>query len=249
MLIPQPHDALHRAWLYRLLTAIADDSVLASLLHFKGGTCAAMRGFIDRFSVDLDFELKDSQEITLSGKHLERIFASLGLKRDDRSNVVPQYFLKYSNPRGGRNSLRVDITCPAPVSNTFEKVRFADIDRILSAQTLPTLVANKMVALMDRFERHGSIAGRDIYDIHQYLLKGYPFNSAVIEERRSTEVLHFLKELSDFIEKHITLTNLDEDLNPLLPPETFRQIRKTLKRETILLLKDRIDSASCVFKK
>jgi len=41
-----------------------------------------------------------------------------------------------------------------------------DIDRYVNCQTLETLVANKMVAITDRYKLHKSIAARDLYDIH-----------------------------------------------------------------------------------
>ncbi len=56
MLLVSQKDAIHKAWLYRLLSAICDNKFLVSQLRFKGGTCAAMQGFLDRFSVDLDFD-------------------------------------------------------------------------------------------------------------------------------------------------------------------------------------------------
>ena len=57
MLIPRREDAIHKAWLLRLLTAICEQPTLSQNLGFKGGTCAAMRGFLNRFSIDLDFDL------------------------------------------------------------------------------------------------------------------------------------------------------------------------------------------------
>lgn len=59
LLLPQPKDAVHKAWLYRLLTGIYNDVFLADQLYFKGGTYAAMLGYIDRFSIDLDFFLRE----------------------------------------------------------------------------------------------------------------------------------------------------------------------------------------------
>ncbi len=50
------YDNIHKAWLYRVLEGIASDKYLPSVLYFKGGTCASMLGWLDRFSVDLDFD-------------------------------------------------------------------------------------------------------------------------------------------------------------------------------------------------
>ena len=95
MFLPNKKDAIHKAWLYRVLRKIADDNFLVSVLYFKGGTCAAMRGFLDRFSVDLDFDfVGEKNQIPKVKKHLEKIFIDLDLKIKDQSGKAFQYFLK-----------------------------------------------------------------------------------------------------------------------------------------------------------
>ncbi|MBI1870318.1 MAG: nucleotidyl transferase AbiEii/AbiGii toxin family protein [Chlamydiae bacterium] len=79
MLLPHPRDAVHKAWLCRILTALADDIELLKFLRFKGGTCAAMLDYLDRFSVDLDFDLEGTKnQFAAIRKRLER---RLKLKR------------------------------------------------------------------------------------------------------------------------------------------------------------------------
>ena len=111
MLLPNPKDALHRAWLYRLLIAIYDNEYLSESLYFKGGTCAAMLGWLDRFSVDLDFDLMvEKNEMSKVRKEMEKIFKNLGMKIKDQSKNTPQYFLKYDAPKDFRNTLKIDVT-------------------------------------------------------------------------------------------------------------------------------------------
>ncbi len=239
MLIPNTRDAVHRAWMLRLLSAIADDRTLMSLLFFKGGTCAAMRDLLDRFSVDLDFDLRSKDDIGIVRKHLEKIFTKLDLTIKDQSKVIPQYFLRYAAEQGSRNTMALDITVPPPKANEYEVIRFSDIDRFIPCQTVATMVANKLVTPIDRFEKHGAIAGRDFYDIHHFLMQGYPWNAAVIEERSSMPPKKFFHILYDFIEKHVMQTVIDQDLNTLLAPKQFQQIRRTLKQETLSLLRQR----------
>jgi len=241
MIIPNPKDAVHKAWLYRLLSEIYDNPFLANVLYFKGGTCAAMLGYLDRFSVDLDFDFVGKQnEIPETEKNLEKIFKKLELKIKDKSRKVPQYFLKYPTEKKGRNTIKLDITFPPPKANAYEPKEFAAIDRIINCQTVKTMFANKLVALIDRWEKNKSIAGRDLYDIHYFFLRGFRYNEKVIEERRGVAVLEFFKELSDFMEKHITETTINQDLNALLAPAKFQKIRKILKQETRMFLKDEI---------
>jgi predicted nucleotidyltransferase component of viral defense system len=237
MLLPKPEDALHLSWMYTLLTAIADDTYLASTLKFKGGTCAAMQEWLDRFSVDLDFELESAESIPKVQQHLSTIFAKKNLIIDDQSKKVPQYFLKYPNKTGKRNTLRIDITYPCQKENTYEKVRFTDIDRILTCQTQSTMAAQKMLCIQDRFARTGGIAGRDIYDLHHFLFEGFEYATSIIEKSSKKKIKPFIKGLIIFLEKKLTQIIIDQDLNTLLPPEKFQKTRKNLKNEILMLLK------------
>jgi predicted nucleotidyltransferase component of viral defense system len=238
MIVPKPADTIHKAWLYRILSAIADNIFLVSNLRFKGGTCAAMQNIIERFSIDLDFDLIDEKKMPQVRKALEIIFKRLDLEIKEQSQHVPQYFLKYRNKTGERSILRLDVTFPPPKANEYEAVRFIEIDRIIYCQTIPTMFANKLVAVLDRYEKHGSIAGRDLFDIHTFFIRGDKYKKKIIEERRNKNVPLFLEELQDFIEKKITQTNIDQDLNALMPAEKFKKLRKILKPEVLLFLED-----------
>ena len=242
MILPNPKDAKHKAWLYRLLAAIYDNQVLASSLYFKGGTCAAMRGLLDRFSIDLDFGfIAPKKEIEEVKKNLEKVFKNSGLQIKDKSRRVPQYFLKYPAREDERNTIKIDVSMSPPKANKYELVKMAEIDRIIMCQTIETMFANKLVAAIDRYEKNNSIAGRDIYDIHHFILNGYEYDKEVIRERRKKPVLDFFKELVEFVKKNINETIINQDINMLLPYDKFRKIRKILKQETLIFLKDELE--------
>jgi len=239
MLLPSRKETIHRAWLYRLLTAICDSSHLAGVLYFKGGTCAAMHGFLDRFSVALDFDyVGENVDIPKTRAALESIFNDLGLIIADSSSKVPQYFLKYPNKPNERNALKLDVATFRVKANKYEPVRLVDIDRIVYCQTKETMFANKLVATMERFDNNGTLAGRDIYDIHYFFMQGFAYDADVIAERRKTDSQTYIRKLTLFLEKHLTQTIIDQDINTLLPPEKFRRIRKLLKQEVLMFLKN-----------
>lgn len=242
MLLPNPHDAIHKAWLYRLLSEIYDQPELAVRLYFKGGTCAAMLGFLDRFSVDLDFDyVGKRRELNTMRGHLTRIFSNLGLEIKNTSKKTLQYFLRYPAPPGQRNTIKIDVTFPPPQANKYRPVQLPDIDRVITCQTKETMFGNKLVALIERHEKHEAIAGRDLYDIHHFFLQGFPYNRAVILERRHIDdPANFFKQLIAFIETKITQTVIDQDLNVLLPPATFKRLRHHLKQETLAFLHDEL---------
>lgn len=239
MILPHKKDAIHKAWLYRILEAIADDAYLPSVLYFKGGTCASMLGWLDRFSIDLDFDYAGgAKDIEKTRKALERLFNTLGLAVKDSSKKGIQYFLKYEHT--GRSTVKVDATFPLFSASTYAPQRLVEIDRILTCQTKETMFAHKLVALQDRFAKTRHIAGRDVYDIHYFFLHGYHYNAQVIQERCGMDAKKFFSVLLAFLERTVTDKVITEDLSSLLTPEKFAQMRKILKREVALFIKDEI---------
>jgi predicted nucleotidyltransferase component of viral defense system len=247
MILPNSKDVIYKAWLYRLLSAIYDNQKLSSVLYFKGGTCAAMLGFLDRFSIDLDFDyIGKEEELKNIRKELENVFLKLDLSIKDKNSNVPQYFLKYNSKQDERNTIKIDITFPSPKTNIYQAYKFNEIDRIITCQTIETMFANKLVALIERFEKNGSIAGRDLYDIHYFFMRGFRYNEKVIIERRKNSLNSFFQELINFVEEKINQTVINQDLNFLLSPDRFQKIRKILKQETLIFLRDELKRIKAV---
>ncbi len=239
MILPKREAVFHKAQLLRLLTEIFD-SPIAKNIYFKGGSAAAMLGFLDRFSVDLDFDLKPKANRKAIDKNLRKIFQGLDLKISQKSNKSLFYLLKYSTKFGSRNTIKLSLIDTALKSNTYSSYYLAEIDRFAFCQTPDTMFANKLVAVIDRYRKHKMIAGRDIYDIHHFFLSGFHYNQAVIKERTAKKPTDYFKDLIKFIDTKVTDRIISEDLSFLLTHEKFKLIRKVLKRETLMFLKNEI---------
>lgn len=229
-------DLLHKSQLNRVLMEVIDSRLLSHNLVLKGGTCAAMLGYLDRFSVDLDFDLIDSGDESILREEFHRIFVRLGLEITGEFDRVLFFQLRYPNERGKRNSMKISCNNILVVANVHTVQYLSEIDRFFTCQTIETMVANKMIAVTDRYQQHRDIAGRDIYDLHHFLIHGYGYNRGVIQERTGLEVQEYLDKFVVFIRKHVTQTIVNEDLNSLLPLSKFQQVRKVLIPETIALL-------------
>ncbi len=236
----RPQDIRHKTQLLRLLTKIADNNFLSQNLYFKGGTCATLLNFLDRFSVDLDFDLNPKANTAKIDSELKKIFANLDLKIDQQSQKGAQYSLKYSAPENQKNTLKIDAFGPVFKTNIYKPQYLPEIDRIMICQTVETMFANKLTALLDRFEKHRSVAGRDIYDIHYFFNQGYLFETAIIKERTGLTAKKYLEKLAKFVEKEVTETSINEDLNALLPLDKFQKVQKILIPEVLTLLKSQI---------
>lgn len=244
MIIPGPQDALHKLQLTRLLSGILDSAELSTSLYFKGGTCAAMLGFLDRFSLDLDFDLAPKAKKRMIVRKLEEIFSSLELQVKQKGNKELFYILKYNTLSGQRNTLKVSVLPQQFKTNIYKHFFIDEIDRYANCATVETMFSNKLVSLTDRYRRYRAIAGRDLYDIHHFFMDGRRYIPAVIEERTGKKPVVYLKELREFIIKKITGELISQDLNYLLPLKRFSDIRKRLKTETLAFLKDEISRLS-----
>jgi len=240
MITLRPTDAIHKAYLLRTLTEIVDNPILSTSLYFKGGTCASMMGILDRFSVDLDFDIKiDANEKELRNE-FHKIFDKLGFDLQQESQKALEFFLKYQNSPNQRNTLKIDALNFIVKSNVYAPVFLPEINRTVNCQNQESIFANKMVAVKDRYDRKKSIAGRDIYDIHYFFLKNLKYSEQVIVERTGLKAKEYLIYLRNFINEKVNQTLIDQDLNTLLPVETFNKIRKSLKEETLMFLDNEI---------
>lgn len=106
------------------------------------------------------------------------------------------------------------------------------------------MFAHKLVAVTDRFAKYQSLAGRDVYDMHHFFMTNQQYLGAVLEERTGQPVKDYLLSLIDFIEEHFSQTTIDQDINLLVSPEKFRQVRKVLLPETLALLKKEVQTLS-----
>lgn len=240
MIVPRRQDAYHKMQLLRLLMAIIDQEKISTQICFKGGSCAALLGFLDRFSIDLDFDLLKGVNREAIRSRLHQVFVNLGLEIKDESQTTLQFFLRYSAKPGQRNTLKLEILDEIFDSDVYRPQYLTEIDRYGLCQTIETMFAHKLVALIDRYEKNKSIAARDLYDIHHFFSQGYSYEQAIIRERRGVTVNTYLKELIDFVQGKITQTIIDQDLNTILPRDKFVKIRQQLKAESLMFLQDEL---------
>ena len=240
MELAKQSDILHKIQLQQLLMAVIDDQYISQHICFKGGTCAEMSGFLDRFSVDLDFDVIDNIDDKLFRSNVDKITKRLGLVDDNRNTKSLFFNFKYKAPVNQRNKIKFSFFQNMVVSNVYEARFLTEINRTVKCQTIETMFANKLVTVIDRYDRNKDIEARDIYDIYHFFSSGYNYKDEIIKERTGLEVIEYFKKLIDFIDKKVNQKMVDQDLNMLLPLEKFTKIRKTLKQDTLLYLRNLI---------
>lgn len=240
MIVPNKDSIRHKNQIYRLLREILKSPFLSQNLMFKGGTYASLRGVLDRFSVDLDFDLPKNGSRGGIRKECYKIFKDLNLEIKDESKKYLQFFLKYEAPKGQRNILKLEINDDVSEYNRYEKVLLEQVNMYCNGHTLDTMFANKLVACKARYDKNGKIAGRDFYDIYQFFLQGLDINTKVVEDKMDMDYIVYLESLIPFIGEHLTDKLLNQDLNPLLKQREIDDLLPHLKEDVVIFLQDEI---------
>lgn len=240
MVTLRPEDILHKSQINRLLIEVVDHPVLSQSLAFKGGTCATMLGYLDRFSVDLDFDILRNHTGADFRPIFHSIFDQMGMKLTLEFEKNLFFQLRYTSRPGQRSTLKVSASDVFSKENRYQVQYFPEIDRLMNSQTIETMFANKLVAITDRFQQHQTIAARDFYDIHHFFIQGYTYQPEIILDRTGLDPRAYFSRLVTFIKKYVNQTLINEDLNTLLPYQKFLQIRKVLIPETLSLLESEI---------
>lgn len=217
----------HKTILFQMLKDIADSSKLSTKIGFKGGTAAMFYYGLDRFSIDLDFDLLHFQDDQTVFEEMSKIAARHGELKDARIKRFNLFWL-ISYERNAR-LIKVEINRREPISN-FELQTVLGMS--LLVMTKGDMVANKILAMNDRMEK----TSRDIYDTWYFLSNRFPINTEIIKERSGMSVDAFITKTVDKLEKlhnNQILTGVGEFLNP----QQKDWARSKLKQETIALLK------------
>ena len=98
----------HKNIMVRILKDIYMDNTLGPILGFKGGTAVLLFYELNRFSVDLDFDLLDPEKEDYVLKRVGEIAQVYG-KIKDQAKKHHTIFFELSYDDGGRN-LKIEIS-------------------------------------------------------------------------------------------------------------------------------------------
>lgn len=222
--------AKHKNILIKILKDIFTDLSIAPFLGFKGGMAALLFYGLDRFSVDLDFDLMDQKEVENVYDRIKSILESYGqLKeaRQKRFNLF--YVLSYDNKDVNAQNIKVEIN-RCEFGSKYEVRSYLGI--AMNVMIREDMAAHKMVAMYERIGK----TNRDIFDIWFFLQNNWPINKKIVEARTKMPFKKFLEKSIHLLEKgdhKDILSGMGEILNK----KQKDWVREKLLAETIFLLK------------
>lgn len=183
---------LHRTSFLNVLRSIYSDPELRTVLGFKGGTAALFFYELPRFSVDLDFDLLDSDKKEIVFQKVKAILEKNGILSQawEKQNTL-FYLLHYQK---GERTLKIEIS-KRPSRSMFEIKNYLGISMLVMKQE--DITAGKLSALLTRKE----FASRDMFDLEFFLRNEWPINEAVVKEKTELSLEEALKEAIKKVEE------------------------------------------------
>lgn len=223
--------AQHKNILLQILKDISEDTNLSPFLGFKGGTAVYLFYGLDRFSVDLDFDLLDDTQEEPVFVRIKKILANHGTLKDAHKKRYGLFFLlSYEN---GAHNIKVEVN-GRKFGSEFEIKSYLGIPMRVMVQR--DMFAHKLVAMVERMGK----TNRDIYDVWFFLKNRWPINWEIVSLRTNIPTNDFLQKCITALEA-LSNRNILSGIGELLDEKKKIWVKANLKADTIFLLKVLLD--------
>ena len=217
----------HKNVLIGILKDVYTDNTIGPILGFKGGTAAYLFYELDRFSVDLDFDLIDAEKEEYVFERIEKILTAYGkIKTKRRKHFTIFFELSYGDED---HNVKVEIN-RRRFGSTYEVTSYFGIS--MKVMTREDMFANKIVAMYERFGR----TNRDIYDVWFFFQKNWHINKVIVEQRTNMKFREFLATCIEMLEKIPNRTIL-AGMGELLDVKQKSWAKAKLKTEALFFMK------------
>lgn len=218
---------LHRDVFVGILREIYSDTHLRTSLGFKGGTAAMLFYGLPRFSVDLDFNLLDSEKKEAVLERLKEILPKYGNVIQAKDKHYTLFFLlSYGK---GERGLKVEIS-KRPLQFEYILKNFLGISMLVMKEG--DMVAGKLSALLTRKE----FAMRDLFDMWFFLKEHWDINERVLKENTGLNLAQALKKAQTQVKK-VKKNEILKGLGDLLDAKQKVFVKEKLKDELVFYLK------------
>ena len=220
----------HKNTLIKILNDIYTDATISPILGFKGGTAATFFYGLDRFSVDLDFDLLDPDKEDYVFDRVKAIIENYGtLKEARKKRFNLFYVLSYDDKDINAQNVKVEIN-RREFGSKYAVESFLGIS--MQVIVKEDMVAHKLCAMYERIGK----TNRDIFDVQFFLSHDWPVNKKIVEDRMGVSYAEFLKKCIEGLEKFDD-SNILAGQGELLTEKQKSWAKAKLKSEALFSLR------------
>ena len=222
----------HKTILFQILKDIYSNTIIAPFLGFKGGTAALMFYGLDRFSVDLDFDLLDESKEEYVFEKVITIVKKYGMLKESYKKRFNWFCLLSYEDKA--HNVKVEIN-RRQFGSKFKVKTYLGVSMLVMVQE--DMFAHKLMAMSERINK----TSRDIYDVWFFLQHRFPINKEIVEKRSGMSFNKLLKKCIGQLEK-MNNRNILDGVGELLTTSQKDWAKAKLREETIALLKLRLEN-------
>ena len=218
---------LHRRILLGILKDVYQNRALGAQLGFKGGTCLYFFHDLNRFSVDLDFNLLPGVK-HFEAENVENILLKYTSIKDSWSKE--HTWLWMGSYKKTHHNVKIEIS----------KRDYSDEYELKDLYGLPVLCmkpeflfAHKLCAISDR----SIMANRDLFDAHFMFSKNFDIAHSIIRERTGMETGDYFKKLIGYISQNLNRRGILDGLAELLDAGQKSWVKEKLVSDLLFYLK------------
>jgi len=232
--------SIHKNIQLQILKEIYSDTTLAPHLGFKGGTAALMFYGLDRRSVDLDFDLLILNEAGGLDENKEKeVFEKIlkiaqghGEIRESRIKRFNLIIILSYDPKA--QNIKIEVN-RRKFGSRYELKTLLGISMLVMDRE--DMFANKLMAMYERIGK----TSRDVFDVYFFAKNNWPINKEIVEKRAELSLKKVLEKCIALLEK-MNNRNILVGLGEFLSESQKDWVRARLRKETIFLLKARLES-------
>lgn len=214
----------HKELMFSIINDIFDSSIKSKIWLKWWTLCLFVYG-LDRFSVDLDFDVLKEWALDEIKKVVRPILQKYGEITDETKSKL---ILKYD---AETIPLKLEFNTRIPKNDHHEVINF--FGKAIVAMTKDCIMSNKLVALVQRKEERNKLAPRDLYDVRFFLKNHFPINDKLIKERSGKNTKNYFISLQEFIPKHFNQENILRGLGDLLTEKQKYFVKHKLIHEVL----------------
>jgi predicted nucleotidyltransferase component of viral defense system len=187
---------------------------------------------LDRFSVDLDFDLLDESKEDLVFNRVIGIVARFGKLKESHKKRFNLFCLVSYEDKA--HNIKIEIN-RRQFGSRYEIKTYLGVS--MHVMTPEDMFAHKLMAMYERIGK----TSRDIYDVWFFLNHRFPINKTIIEKRAKMPFNEMIQQCIEKLEKMSNRKILD-GVGELLTPSQKDWARAKLREETIDLLRLRLEN-------
>ncbi len=224
---------LHKTILFQILKDIYSDTTVSPFLGFKGGTAALMFYTLDRFSVDLDFDLLDVSKEDYVFERITSIVNKYGsLKEFYKKRFNLFWLLSYEDKA---HNIKIEVN-RRQFGSRYEIKTYLGVS--MQVMVIEDMFAHKLMAMHERIGK----TSRDIYDVWVFLTKRFALNKDIVEERAGMPFNQLVEKCIEQLE-NMSNTHILNGVGELLTAKQKDWVKLKLREETIALLRLRMEKS------